>query len=276
MGEIPIYTSKEKPAVAEPVVPLFSRDAVEGVSELARHYEKRQMQDDQVTAIGVEQTHAQWQDAYLDHPETGFLTRRGADAKGGFEAFQTEAERKYLELNDGLENANQRALFEKRFQDRVGQAQDRVAAHEAREADVHRRTVLGDASIREARRAVDLATEGNADGADQAMGMAARFLGQSLGDLPVDQQDEARRMLVSSFHGEVFNRRLDDDPLAAAQYLFVNQKSIDPAIYDQYQQTANQRIELAQGRELFNRFYAPDSYLEDIFVTIDTADAADP
>ncbi|NQW01671.1 MAG: hypothetical protein HQ483_18350 [Rhodospirillales bacterium] len=276
MGNIPTYRSHENLTVAEPHVPLFSRDAIDGVSELARHYEKRQMQDDLVTVLDVEQKFSQWQDAYLDHPESGLLARRGADARGGYGTFVAEAARKFLALNDNLENPTQRALFEKRYQDRLARAQDRVAAHEANEVDVHRRRVLGEASITETRRAIELINAGDTDGAGEAMDMASRFLGQSLSGVPAYQQDEARRLLVSGFHGAVFNQRLDEDPIAAEQYLSANRKAIDPVIYERLQQTANRRIETVQGRELFETVYNPQADLSDILTAIDASDAPDP
>lgn len=275
MGNIPILPPDDNEPKTEPVHSLFGVNAVDAFSEFSRHSANRQIEDDLVTVMDVDKGFTDWQNDTLSHPETGFLSIRGKDAKGLYEAFQEQAEAKYLELTDGLGNSNQRALFERRFMQHSQRSEKRIAAHEAREVDLHRRTSLGESSVRETRRAVELMNEGNEAGAADAVEMANGFLGQSLSGMAHEQRMEAEQMLTSGFHGEVFKHQLGQDPLSAAQYLFKNQKQIRPDVYSQLQQAARRKMDKAEGRSLFVDVYRLDTELPDLLISIDASDATE-
>lgn len=275
MGKIPILPPKNNQTTPNSISSLFNAGGVDGFSELTQHANKRQMEDDLVTVMDVEGSFALWEDEVLNDPDTGFLTRQGRDAKGLFETYQSAAELKYLELNDGLKNGIQQAMFETRFQQKLQRSAEQVAAYEAREVDVHRRTTLGEASITETRRAVELMKDGDVAGAADRLDMAGRFLRQSMSGLPIDQKDEAQHMLLGGYHSEVFTNQLEDGPEGASAYLVEHQSEIEPHLFDHLFQLVTDKSEKAEGEALFESLYSSGVGLPEIIQTIDASDAPD-
>lgn len=289
MGQIPIYTSKEQPEVAASEVPLSadlatSNALVGNVLGMVQHVARRATEDDLAGAVGADGAYQNWHKLFLDDAETGLFSGNAnkeageagvVGAAGTYERYQVEAEAKFSELSEALANDEQRALFRESAGEHMRLAGNRVAAHEAAAADQRRRLSFGNHAMTESQRAAQLILQGKDAEAAKALEMSMAMVGQSMRGRSPEDHATAALALSSGYHGEVFQGKLSDDPLAAQVYLEENQAEIEPGQFDVLLQTADKTFDKQWGAELMQSVYEPERSLAEINDLIEKSDGTD-
>ena len=181
-------------------------------------------------AIKVEQAFAGWSDrerSFLNDPERGLYTRRGANALGAYDEATKWWDESAKSTVEGLENPNQQRLMQSMLARRRDAALDGVARHVARE----RQTAMGEtwnARLRsiEQDAAASFNDEGKINALLQEADSGTVFWGQRQGQSQ-EVLDLARRTARSSIRSAVVERLAESDPIAAKTYLDKHREEID-------------------------------------------------
>lgn len=281
MGRIPTLPagSPNRPDDGGTSVRLFNSDvsdnasAVDTFTESGFQAQKRRMEEDLVSVMETDRALSAWHQEAVYDPENGLLNRLGRDAQGVTDDFNLLSKTAYLDLSNTLETDAQRELFSNRFQMRSQIIGDKIADHEALEMDQVRRPGLAEASITEAKRAVEMLLDGEKEAGADALDMAVRFMGQSLEGHSDDEKTEARRLLESGIHGEVFKRQLATDPYQARTYLAEHKTYIRPDVYGSLDKVAQNKIDTLEGEALLDAVFRPDADLPAMIAEINASDA---
>jgi len=137
-----------------------------------------------------------------------------------------------LQLSERLPNDEQRVLFSGRAQDHIRRSAERAAKFEANETERHRRLTFGTSALRERQRAAELLLEGDAEGANDALEASRSFVRLSMVGKSPEEQAATELALSSGYHGQLFQAKLSENPIAAQAYLADNRDAIDPGVFE--------------------------------------------